>query len=110
MLFGRFAFYEMRRSHILGYLVPGEDGSIEPGRRYNWVWYRGAPEADGSLAEALTDREGVRHDYSLSRGAMGDGAREKLRSDARDLLPPPFSAVVATEESPFVQAILDLAA
>jgi len=75
MLLGRFAFYEMPRSHILGYLVPGEDGSIEPGRRrYNWVWYREAPEADGSLAEPLTDRNGVRHDYSLPRGAMAERA------------------------------------
>jgi 2-polyprenyl-6-methoxyphenol hydroxylase-like FAD-dependent oxidoreductase len=111
VLLGRFAFYEMRRSHILGYLVPGPDGSLEPGRRrYNWVWYREAPEADGSLARALTDRDGIRHDYSLARGAMSDAARDALRRDAFKLLPPPFAAAIAAEDAPFVQAIFDFAA
>ena len=111
ILVGRFAFYDRPRSHILGYLVPGPDGSLKPGeRRYNWVWYREAPEADGSLAQALTDRDGVRHDYSLARGAMSEAARDALRRDAVALLPPPFAAAIAAEDAPFVQASFDFAA
>src|SRR5271163_1111497 len=55
----RFAFFNMHRSHILGYLVAGPDGSLEAGRRrYNWVWYRRLSDADGSLVRALTDASG----------------------------------------------------
>ena len=107
-LSGRFAFYRYPRSHILGYLMPGPDGTTEPGsRRYNWVWYRrilsGAP-----LEEALTDRDGVRHDRSLPQGGIRLEAREALRRDAEKLLPPPFASLVAETEEPFLQAIMDL--
>ncbi len=41
VLFNRFTFYNAHRTQVLGYLVAGADGSIDPGhRRYNWVWYR----------------------------------------------------------------------
>jgi 2-polyprenyl-6-methoxyphenol hydroxylase-like FAD-dependent oxidoreductase len=104
----RFAFFNMPRSHILGYLVAGPDGSTEPGRRrYNWVWYRPTPVADGSLARAFTDDSDHVHTYSLARGTMPADARETLMLDAKEILPPQFSAAVAAESAPFVQAIFD---
>ncbi len=55
LLLDRFTFFQMPGSQVLGYLVPGADGSMEPGRRrYNCVWYRQISEKDGALAAALT--------------------------------------------------------
>ena len=90
----------------------GPDGSVERGRRryrrrYNWVWYRRRPEADGSLAAALTDAGGHQHAYSLPPGAMADADRDALQLEARRRLPPPFAAAVEAEPQPFVQGIFD---
>jgi len=107
----RFAFFNMHRSHILGYLVAGPDGSLEAGRRrYNWVWYRTLSDADGSLARALTDASGHVHQYSLPAGAMPDAARDDLVRVAEETLPPQFATAISAERSPFIQAIFDYAA
>lgn len=109
-LLERFTFFDIQHSHALGYLVPGPDGSIDPGRRrYNWVWYRRLSEEDGALARALTDRAGHVHSFSLSAGTMPDAARDELISAARSTLPPQFAAAVMTERFPFIQAICDYA-
>lgn len=107
-LFDRFAFYEMPGSHILGYLVPGPDGSTAPGRRrYNWVWYRRyTPEALGCV---LTDVDGVRRPFSLAPGRVRPEVAAAMESDAGRLLPPAFAAVVAAEPRPFLHAIFDYA-
>lgn len=107
-LLDRFAFHYPPRSQILGYLVPGPDGAIEPGRRrYNWVWYRVVSASTGALAAALSDRNGVTHVYSLAPGEMRDEARAALAGEACDALPPSFAAAVRAEPRPFVQAIFD---
>jgi 2-polyprenyl-6-methoxyphenol hydroxylase-like FAD-dependent oxidoreductase len=106
VLLDQFAFFEMPRSHILGYLVAGPDGETAIGkRRYNWVWYR--PIAKHELSFALTDANGRAHDFSLSPGSVPDSARQALAADAERLLPPPFAAAVKAERQPFIQAIFD---
>lgn len=107
-LFDRFAFYEMPGSHILGYLVPGPDGSTAAGRRrYNWVWYRRyTPE---SLDGVLTDVDGVRRPFSLAPGRVRPEVAAAMKSDAARLLPPAFAEVVAAEPRPFLHAIFDYA-
>ncbi len=105
-LLERFAFFMMPRSHILGYLVAGPGGEIAPGaRRYNWVWYR--PIAAGRLGDALTDRTGQVHPYSLGPGQMPPAQAQALVAEAQAVLPPPFAAAVAAEPQPFAQAIFD---
>lgn len=105
-LFERFAFYEAPGTHILGYLVPGSDGSIEPGRRrYNWVWYRRYTAEE--LDAALTDVDGERRPFSLAPGRVPVAAAGALRADAGRLLPPSFAAAVAAEPRPFIHAIFD---
>ncbi|UJX44159.1 FAD binding domain-containing protein [Xanthobacter sp. YC-JY1] len=107
-LFDRFAFYEMPGSHILGYLVPGPDGSTTAGRRrYNWVWYRRytPDELDG----VLTDVDGVRRPFSLAPGRVRPDVAAAMKSNAARLLPPAFAAVVAAEPRPFLHAIFDYA-
>ena len=105
-LFERFAFYHLPRSHMLGYLVAGPNSETERGaRRYNWVWYR--PIAADGLVEALTDRAGNAHPFSLAPGQLPERARRRLIEAALRLLPPPFAAAVAAEEQPFLQPIFD---
>jgi 2-polyprenyl-6-methoxyphenol hydroxylase-like FAD-dependent oxidoreductase len=104
VLFDRFAFFSMPRSHILGYSVAGPSGEMEPGqRRYNWVWYRPID----SLADALMDSAGRSHRFSLAPGSVSDSARTAMLADAEALLPPQFVATVRTEDRPFIQAIFD---
>jgi len=107
LLFERFAFFHYERSQILGYLVAGADGSLEPGqRRYNWVWYRSTP-AGGALTSALTDKDGTTHRYSLPPGAMSEADVAALRVAAAADLPPAFADAVEAEPQPFVQAVFD---
>lgn len=107
-LFERFAFYETSGSQILGYLVPGPDGSTIPGRRrYNWVWYRRyTPE---ELGEILTDVVGQRQPFSLAAGQARPEIVAAMRADAARLLPPSFAAAVKAEPRPFIHAIFDYA-
>jgi len=108
-LFERFAFYEMPGSHILGYLVPGADGSVEPGhRRYNWVWYRRYSEQE--IASVLTDVEGKVHPFSLAPPQVTRDAANSLHADAARLLPVAFAEAVGAEPHPFVHAIFDYSA
>jgi len=108
LLNGVFGFQHGEGHMLLEYLVPGEDGSIRPGkRRWNWVWYRKvAPQDLGAL---LTDRSGRAHSFSLPPGMLPDAPAAALRAAAQDELAPPFSALVQRTAEPFVQAILDLA-
>lgn len=109
-LAGRFAFYRLDGSHILGYLVPGADGATEPGaRRYNWVWYRQAP-AGAPLARLLTDRNGLRHRISMTPDRLDPAVAAEMQAAAADLLPPAFAEAVAATPAPFIQAIHDLQA
>lgn len=106
-LHGDFGFANVPRSHMLGYLVPGEGNDTRPGHRlYNWVWYRAA-EAD-LLDRIMTDRTGKRRRYSLPEGALADQWRDHLAHEARAFLPPAFREIVMATEAPFAQAIRDL--
>ncbi|MEJ7637384.1 MAG: FAD-dependent monooxygenase [Singulisphaera sp.] len=64
-----FTFFQMERSHVLCYLIPGANGELEPGqRRLNWVWYWNVPEAE--LAELLTGTDGRPRDFSVPPGQV----------------------------------------
>lgn len=109
LLDGVFAFQQGDDHMLLEYLVPGEDGATQAGRRrWNWVWYR---KVDAALLPALlTDRDGHPHAFSLPPGALPEARARALRADADAHLAPPFRALVHGTTEPFIQAILDLAA
>jgi 2-polyprenyl-6-methoxyphenol hydroxylase-like FAD-dependent oxidoreductase len=91
---------------MLGYLVAGSDGSIEPSRRhYNWGWYRALTEA--ALAEVLTSDSGQQRQYSVPAGALSQLARRELIVSAHRELPSLCTRPVEREPNPFVQAIFD---
>lgn len=105
-LLDRFAFYLQPGIHMLGYLVPGAKGERDIGhRRYNWVWYRPVPH-DG-LALTFTDTDQRTHAFSLPRGGLSQERLERLRVDARQMLPHQFAAVVEAEPMPSIQGIFD---
>jgi 2-polyprenyl-6-methoxyphenol hydroxylase-like FAD-dependent oxidoreductase len=108
MLHGDFGFANNQGSHILGYLVPGEDSNLLLGHQlYNWVWYRVADER--LLAEIMTDANGHSRHYAIPEGLLAHRWLEHLHREAENLLPLPFREVVEATERPFAQAIRDLA-
>ncbi len=65
-----FAFSLPPGEQMLGYPVAGTNEEMAVGeRRFNFVWYRPA-DADGGLAELLTDVDGVRHELSIPPTAI----------------------------------------
>jgi len=104
----RFVFYQFPNSHILQYVIPGENESLVPGeRRFNWVWYVNYDEAT-ELPRILTDKQNKRRDYSIPPGMLAPAVEQEMRSYADKVLAPPFQKLVAATQEPFVQAILDL--
>jgi 2-polyprenyl-6-methoxyphenol hydroxylase-like FAD-dependent oxidoreductase len=105
----KFTFFQMPRSHILCYAIPGADGSIAAGkRRLNWVWYWNYREAD-ELAGLLTDRTGRKRRTSVPPGMVCPEHWEKQMVIARAFLPPQFRELLEATEEPFAQPIRDLA-
>ncbi|MDB5308630.1 MAG: dhpH [Gemmataceae bacterium] len=105
----RFTFFQAPHTHILCYLIPGPDGSSQPGeRRLNWVWYLNAtPGAE--LDRVLTDNGGRRRQFSVPQGYVAPHMIQWLHGQARGILPPTFRRLVETTAEPFVQTIHDLA-
>jgi 2-polyprenyl-6-methoxyphenol hydroxylase-like FAD-dependent oxidoreductase len=103
----RFTFQQGEAHLILVYLVPGEDGATEVGkRRWNWVWYR--PMSGDSLRTLMMDRNGTQRSTSLPPGTTKDKDIAELRSAAGRLLAPTLKVLVHATAEPFVQAIQDL--
>ena len=104
----RFVFYQFPNSHILQYVIPGNNESLVPGeRRFNWVWYVNYDETT-ELPRILTDKQGKHRDYSIPPGMLAPAVEQEMRFYADTVLPPPFQKLVAATQEPFVQAILDL--
>lgn len=107
-LHGDFGFANGKGSHILGYLVPGENNDTREGHRlYNWVWYRVAD--DERLRDIMTDQSGRYRGFSIPEGKLAANWRDQVYQDADALLPPAFREVVKATQEPFAQAIRDLA-
>lgn len=104
----RFVFYQFPNSHILQYVIPGENESLLPGeRRFNWVWYVNYNQTT-ELPDILTDKNGQQREYSIAPGMIHLTVEQAMRSYADRVLAPPFQKLVAATQEPFVQAILDL--
>ena len=110
-LAGDFAFFTDPEpapfpTQILSYLVPGPDGSLEPGgRALNWVWYQPVAE----LSAHLTDGDGHVHEWSLPADDLTAESAERRRRLARERLPAVYADLVEATDAPSVQAITDLA-
>lgn len=106
-LVGDFGFASNKRSHMLGYLVPGTGNDTrERHRLYNWVWYRVADEEQ--LKDIMTDKDGKQRRFSMPEGKLSEAWKAHVYEEADQLLPPNFKAIVKATKNPFAQAILDL--
>lgn len=110
----RFTFFHTRGIQILAYLIPGENGTLEPGQRLiNFVYYTNFPsksldEPSKELAELMTDIDGTRHRITMPPGKTNPTAWEKQRQIASEKLPPQFAEIVRATKKPFVQAVTDV--
>ncbi len=104
----RFTFQQMRRSHILCYLIPGEEGETKSGlRRLNWVWYWNA--AAEELPRLMTGRDNQLHEFSIPPGQLRSELIGAQQDIASRVLCPQFLELWQATKEPFVQPILDLA-
>jgi 2-polyprenyl-6-methoxyphenol hydroxylase-like FAD-dependent oxidoreductase len=105
----RFTFYEMPNSHILTYLIPGQNGGVAPGeRRLNWVWYLNRP-AGRELEELLLDNRGKQRKFSVPKGCLKEEFVRWIHDRANEMLPPVLRKEVLETRDPFVQPIFDVA-
>ncbi|KAK8856062.1 FAD/NAD(P)-binding domain-containing protein [Apiospora arundinis] len=105
----RFTFFHCHGVQILAYLIPGEKGTVEPGRRLiNFVYYTNFPEGSAELDEIMTDRDGKRRRITMPPGLTDMDMWEKQRRIARERLPPQFAEIVCATKKPFVQAVTDV--
>jgi 2,6-dihydroxypyridine 3-monooxygenase len=99
-------YYLMPNSHLLTYPIPMIDqAAVGAAPHMNWLWYRNIAAGAG-LDALLTDRHGQRREVSVPADAVAPEQEAQLRADATRL-PPPLAELIATTESPFVQAIVD---
>ena len=105
----RFTFYHGPGIQILAYLIPGQNGTVEPGHRLvNFVYYTNFPEGSPELEEIMTDKDGSRHPITMPPGLTDPKAWEKQMKLARQNLPPQFAEIVCATKQPFVQAVTDV--
>jgi 2-polyprenyl-6-methoxyphenol hydroxylase-like FAD-dependent oxidoreductase len=107
-LFSKFSFCLPAGEQMLGYPVAGEDNDLRPGhRRYNFVWYRPAHEADG-LPRLLTDATGHTHSLAIPPPLIDPAVVADMRQAADRVLAPQFAEIVRATKQPFLQPIYDL--
>ncbi|KAK5111450.1 hypothetical protein LTR62_004902 [Meristemomyces frigidus] len=105
----RFTFYHTTGIQILGYLIPGRDGTLEPGKRlFNWVWYVNYLEGSPELEDLMTGTDGKRHAITLPVGTMKESVLKQQKAYAAKILPPQYAEAVQKTKQPFVQAITDV--
>lgn len=103
-----FMFYHAPACQILAYLIPGKNGSVEPGARLmNWVWYCKYPEYSPEYKDLMTDIDGRAHHFSMPVGKIKPQLQEKIKQTATKDLPGPFAELVRNTKQPFVQCITD---
>lgn len=105
----KFPFFHSTGIQALGYLIPGENGTTEPGQRlFNWVWYCNYEDGSPELEELMTDIHGKRHAITLPVGSMNPNVWTRQKAYASKVLPPQYAEAVNQTQQPFVQAITDV--
>lgn len=105
---GHFTFYNMPNSHILCYLIPGNNDEITPGkRRLNWVWYWNVSPGD-EVKALLTDVNNRYRPGFVPEGFVKPHFITKQKNIAEQVMPPIFKKLVLSTKQPFIQPINDL--
>jgi 2-polyprenyl-6-methoxyphenol hydroxylase-like FAD-dependent oxidoreductase len=107
-LFPHFGFGLPEGEQMLGYPVAGNNNDLSVGRRrYNFVWYRQAPE-NTVLKDLLTDADGVFHPHGISPIQVNWKHIAAVRQAAKDHLAPQFAEVLEKTGMVFFQPIYDV--
>jgi 2-polyprenyl-6-methoxyphenol hydroxylase-like FAD-dependent oxidoreductase len=106
-LFEAFGFGLPTGEQMIGYPVAGAHNAVARGeRRYNFVWYRPAPD-DGSLQALMTDADGHHHPLGLPPHKVDWRHIAAVRQAARERLAPQFAEILEKTAQPFIQPIYD---
>ncbi|HVA11732.1 MAG TPA: FAD-dependent monooxygenase [Stellaceae bacterium] len=108
LLFGRMSFCLPEGELLLALGMPGRDADTRPGhRRYYWIWFRPADEAQG-LPALCTDAAGHCHGSSIPPPLVRDAAIRDLWQVAEATLAPPLAAIVRRTRQPYPHGIFDV--
>ncbi len=106
-VFETFGFGLPSGEQIIGYPVAGSENSVTHGRRrYNFVWYRPAPEGE-ALQSLMTDADGIHHPLGLPPNKVSWRHLADARFAAREKLAPQFAEIMEKTAQPFLQPIYD---
>jgi 2-polyprenyl-6-methoxyphenol hydroxylase-like FAD-dependent oxidoreductase len=90
--------------HAVFYLVPGANGTVEPGERWlNCAMYVRVPQEE--LPQFLTGADGRQFQGSIPPGQMRPELEERLKKLARRELPTYFADIMEAAKDHFAQAI-----
>lgn len=104
----RFTFYSMQNSHILCYLIPGNDDKVSVGyRRLNWVWYWNVNEGQ-EINDLLTDINGIKRSGFVAEGLVKPHYIKAQKDIANQVMPPIFKELIDATTNPFIQPVNDL--
>ncbi|MFC0513094.1 hypothetical protein ACFFGT_02745 [Mucilaginibacter angelicae] len=104
----RFTFYNMDHSHILCYLIPGNQDEVSVGnRRLNWVWYWNVKPGE-EIDSLLTDINGNLRNSFVPEGYVRPQFIDQQTAIAEMVLPPIFQSLWTATKNPFLQPINDL--
>ena len=107
-LFNYFGFCLPNGEQMLGYPVAGSGNDTRPGkRRYNFVWYRPASEAQ-ELINLLTDDDGHYYPTGIPPLKVSWKHIAQMRKVAQEILAPQYAEILEKTASPFLQAIYDV--
>jgi 2-polyprenyl-6-methoxyphenol hydroxylase-like FAD-dependent oxidoreductase len=107
-LFNYFGFCLPNGEQMLGYPVAGSGNDTRPGkRRYNFVWYRPASEAQ-ELVSLLTDDDGHYYPTGIPPLKVSQKHIAHMRELAQKILAPQYAEILEKTASPFLQAIYDV--
>jgi len=104
----KFTLYPYANSHLLAYMVPGNNGELGKGeRQLNWVWYINKNTKE--FKRVMTDKNGMLRDFSVPATFLSKESIADLQVRAKIELPAILSKRVLQTANPFVQAIVDMA-
>ena len=106
-VFDTFGFGLPQGEQLIGYPVAGAGNAVARGqRRYNFVWYRPAPDT-GALQALMTGADGQHYPLGLPPSKVAWQHVSAMRQAARQLLAPQFAEMLEKTAQPFLQPIYD---
>jgi 2-polyprenyl-6-methoxyphenol hydroxylase-like FAD-dependent oxidoreductase len=94
--------------YVLGYAIPGVNGTLEPGKRScNVVWYTRLNRSSPEYTEALTDTDGVLHRSTIPKGKVQPKVWAKAVKSAASGMPSFCYEICSKAKEPFLSAIND---